>query len=561
MTTLTIALALTVGLQQTTPPATPTAPAAGRPPVRLPARVSGDVSMSGEAYGVNGVQARRPGQSWHMSFSPQLTLFGSFTVGISALLSSEGSDLRQNISQFGLNPRYKWATFHIGDFSQSYSGYTLQGTRLRGAGVDLRPGFLRFSLQGGQSQRTVAAGAAGLVYKRSLYAALLGVGREGSNYVDVMVVKAKDDVSSLAATLADTTLLDTIPEALRPRVEMRPQENLVVGLQGQIGLFARRLVLKTEAAGALITKDLESPMANPGGVSGGGTVNGVMPLHLSTSGDFAYKIDADANLGKGGIRAGYEYVGAGYTSLGLSYLINDKRAFNLGGNVRLVQGKLNLQAQYQHQNDNLLNQKIATTDRNTIVGSAALLMGRSLSTTVTAMVNGIENNAAVDTFLVSNHSFALTTSTSVGTTMLGRQTTFSLSYALQRSSDDNPITRIPQVTVHNVSTAVQMSLSKAITVSPSVSFAVTQNSAAASQHNVYAGFRGQGRFGAVRTSLSATQTWSGGRGVFAVTGQANYTLPFEGRLSLQLRHTRYDAIGTRPAFQESFATLSLARSF
>jgi hypothetical protein len=553
--TLVHVAALMLAVQQ------PAAPAPGRPPIQLPARVSGNVSMSGEAYGVSGTQARRPGQSWRMSLSPQLTLLNSFSIGINAMVSSEGSDLRQNISQLGLNPRYKWVTLHLGDFSQSYSNYTLQGTRLRGAGVDLRPGWLRFSIQGGQSQRTVAAGAAGLVYKRSLYAALVGVGREGGNFVDLMVVKAKDDVSSLAAALADTTLLDTIPEALRPRVETRPQENLVLGLQGQIGLFARRLVVKTEAAGALITKDLESPAANPAGVSGGGTASGVMPLHLSTSADLAYRIDVDANLGKGSIRGGYEYVGAGYTSLGLSYLINDRRAFNLAGNVRLVQGKLNLQAQYQHQNDNLLGQKIATTGRDAIVGSLAFLMGRAFSTTVTAMVNSIANDAAVDTFRVSNHSFALTTSSSVGTSMLGRQSTLSLSYALQRSSDDNVITRVPQVTVHNLSTAVQVSLSKMISVSPSVSFAVTQNSAAPTQSNVYAGFRGQGRFGAVRASLSATQTWSGGRGVFAVSGQGNYTLPFEGRLTLQLRHTRYDAIGARPKFQESFATLSLSRSF
>jgi hypothetical protein len=49
--------------------------------------------------------------------------------------------------------------------------------------------------------------------------------------------------------------------------------------------------------------------------------------------------------------------------------------------------------------------------------------------------------------------------------------------------------------------------------------------------------------------------------VFAVTGQANYTLPWESRAALTLRHTRYDAIGARPAFQESFATLSVSRSF
>jgi hypothetical protein len=376
-----------------------------------------------------------------------------------------------------------------------------------------------------------------------------------------MLVKAKDDVSSLAATLADTTLLDTIPVALRPRIETRPQENLVLGVQGQIGLLARRLVVRAEAAGALITKDLESPAANPGGVGGGTTVDPLMPLHLSTSGDLAYRFDADANLGSGGLRVGYEYVGAGYTSLGLAYLINDRRAYQLGGNVRLAQGKLNLQAQYQHQNDNLLGQKIATTDRNSIVASAAILLGRRFSTSLTAMTNVIANHAAVDTFLVDNRSFAFTASSSLQTSLLQRTTTLSLSYALQRSSDANPVTQIPQITVHNLSTAVQVSLSKTVSVSPSVSFAVTQNSAAATQSNVYAGFRGQARLGALRTSFGATQTWSAGRGVFGVTGQATYTLPWEGRLAFQLRHTRYDAIGTRPAFQETFATLSVARSF
>jgi hypothetical protein len=517
--------------------------------------------MVGEAYGVHGTQARRPGQSWRITMSPQLTLFNEFTMGVNVLLSSEGSDLRQNISQLGLNPRYKWATFHVGDFSQSLSSYTLQGTRLRGAGVELRPGILRFSVQGGQSQRVVTAAAAGLAYKRMLYAASVGVGREGGSYVDLMLVKAKDDSSSLAATLADTTLLDTIPVALRPRVETRPQDNLVVGLRGQVGLFARRLVIKGEAAGALITADQASPAANPGSVSGGGTVDPLLPLRLSTSGDVAYRFDADANLGAGSVRGGYEYVGAGYTSLGLSYLINDRRAFNLGGNVRLAQGKVSLQGQYQHQNDNVLDQKIATTNRDAFVTSAALMLSRKFSSTLTLMVNTIVNDATVDTFVVDNRSFALTASASLQGALLQRQTTYSLTYALQRASDANLITRVPEITVHNASAAVQLAVSKAVSVSPSVSFAVTHNSAAATQSNVYAGFRGQGRFGDLRTSLGVTQTWNAGRGVFAVTGQANYTLPWESRAALTLRHTRYDAIGARPAFQESFATLSVSRSF
>lgn len=530
-------------------------------PLPLPARASGEVSMVGEAYGVNGIERRRPGQTWRVTMTPQLTLFNEITMGLNVLLSSEGSDLRQNISQLGLNPRYKWATFHLGDFSQSFSSYTLQGTRLRGAGVDLRPGILRLSLQGGQSQRTVSAGAGGLAYKRHLLAASVGVGREGGAFIDFMLVKAKDDVSSLAATLADTTLLDTIPVALRPRVETRPQENLVVGAQGQIGLLGRRLLLKTEAAIALLAADLESPRANADSVSGGGLLDPLIPLRLSTSGDVAYRLEADANLGMASVRGGYEQVGAGYTSLGLPYLINDRRAFHLGGNVRLLQGVLTLQGQLQHQNDNLLGQKVATTNRDAFVGSAAVVLGRRFTGSLTAMVNVIANDAAVDTFLVDNRSLALTASTSVQVGLLGRRSTVSLTYAFQRSSDANVVTQVPQVTVQNLSTAVQLPLSRAVSVAPTVSFAVTRTEAAATQRNVYAGFRATGRFGTLRTSASATQTWTGGRGVFALGGQVQYALPWESRLALSLRHTRYDAIGSRPAFQESFATLSVSRSF
>jgi len=167
----------------------------------------------------------------------------------------------------------------------------------------------------------------------------------------------------------------------------------------------------------------------------------------------------------------------------------------------------------------------------------------------------------VDTFVVDAHTFALTSATSLQAHLLGLPTTYSLSYALQRVSDANVVTRIPDVTVHNLSTAAQVRLSRAISVAPTVSLAVTRNAAAPTQRNVYLGFRGQARKGRLSSSASVTQTFSSGRHVFGVQGQADYPVVWDARLSLQLRHTRYGAIGAQPAFQESFATLTLARSF
>ena len=561
---LALLLAAPLGAQVPAPAPAPPAPTSRSWLSRLPVTFSGQASSTGELYAARGIESRRPDGTWRMSFAPQLTFFGEFSMGLDMLYSSEGSEVRQSISQFGINPRYKWATFHAGDFSQNYTSYTLEGTRLRGGGVDLRPGRLRVSAQGGQSQRVVTADAGNLAYKRSLYAGSIGYGSEGSSFIDVIYLRARDDPRSLAPALVDSILLDTIPAALRPRVETRPQENSVVGLRSRLSLFASKLVLAGEVAGALITRDVESPAATAAGVSGAdGTLASLMPVHLSTSGDYAWKLDAESQFGRGSLSAGYEFVGAGYTSLGLAYLINDRRAYNANGSVRLAGGRLNLQAQYQHQNDNLLNQKLATTNRDAVTATAVVVLGQRLSASVTGMLNTTANDATVDTFRVNNRAMALMTSSSLATTLLGYRTNVSVSYALQRSSDDNDVIQVPQVTVHNLSTTAQVALTRTLSIAPIASFAITHNDAAPSQQNLNFGFRGQARLRQVRASASATQTYSNSRGVFAMNGQLGYTLPARigGQLQLQSRFNKYDAIGSRPAFTERFATLGLTRSF
>ncbi len=555
---IVVGFVITTGAAAQDLPAGASAPS-GAP--QLPARLSGDVVIGSDFYGVAGAAARRPGAAWHASFTPQLTLIGSFTVGLDVLLSSEGSQCRQNMSQFGINPRYHWVTLHLGDFSQGYSSYTVQGSRVRGAGVDLRPGIFRFSVQGGQLQRAVAAGAGAMGYTRNLYAMSVGVGREQSSFLDVIVMHARDDTASLAVTQHDTLLLDTIPAALRPRYDVRPQENAVVGMQGQLQLLQQRLTLKGEGAMSLLTRDVASPAANPDSVSGGGTASGLMPLTLSSSGDYAWKLDGALALGAASVRAGYEYVGAGFNSLGLAYVINDRRSWTLGGSGRMLGGRLTLQGQFQHQNDNLLGQKVNTTNRDAIMGSAAMLITPAVTASLTAMQSGIANHALVDTFLVDNQAFAFTANTAVLHHLAGRSAVLSLSWALQTTHDGNLVTRIPDVSVSNTSVSWQVTLRPGLSVAPSVSYASTSSPGTTAQRNVFLGARAQARFGQLRTSFSATQTYSGSRGVFTVMGQGSVPLAEQARLSLQLRHSRYGAIGARPAFQESFATISLARSF
>ena len=537
-------------------------------------RLTGEVVTTGEVYMHAGAEARRPGQSWRAQYAPHLELVGGVSVSADILLSSEGSELRQNINQAGFTPRWGWGAAHLGDFSRGYSGYTTQGLRVRGAGLDLTPGWMRFSVQGGRTQRAVASLSSGPVFRRNMMAAKLGVGSDGGSFLDVTVLKAKDDPNSVERTLLviDPTVLDTLVDdvtrdSLLPRLNTfnRPQENLVLGVAGQLPLFSNALVIRGEAARSAITRDLLSPQADPEGLSGAAraVAKHVMPIHLSTSDDAAYNVEVNYNGRAVSAQAAYEEVGAGYSSLGLGYLINDRRAYRLGGSARLLGGRVALQGQYQHQNDNLLDQLESTTSRDAISATAAVRVTDAVMTTLAAVTNTIENPAPVDTFVVDNRALAITSSTVFAHSLFGRPSSTSLTYGLQQTSDGNTIREVPGVVVHNAAVQLQVPLTRTASVSPSLSTVLTRIDGQEDQRNVFLGFRGQARFrdGRLRTTGDVNQNFNGGRRVFGMRAQASYELPHAIRLTLQGRHTQYSAFATRPAFRESFVTTTLARSF
>jgi hypothetical protein len=528
-----------------------------------PFRLSGNIITTGQAYAASGIAGRWPGASYTVEMNSEATLFNAFSMGLDVLLSSQGSAVRQNMSQFGLNPSWHWITLHLGDFADDYTESTIQGTRVRGAGFDLRPGIFRISLQGGASHRAVFAGEGNAVYAQHLYAGMVGMGDESGTHLDLVFVKAKDDSMSLQPALMDTLLLDTIPLALRPQAQTRPQENLVVGAAGELMLFGSRLVLKGEGDGAVITHDLGAAPANASSVALGSLVNHVMPLKLSTSGDLAYRLQGSYSLGTAAVHAGYRYVGPGYTSLGVPYVINDRKGYDAGGNVGLLANHLFLVGELQHQNDNLLGQKVATTNQDVQTLNVSVRPTTNFTATVTGLRTVVANDAPSDTFAVNDRSYALTSTAALASHMFAKPTTFSLSYGFQQTTDVNLVVPVPTVTVQNVSGSIGVQLTKAIDVAPSVSLAQTRSGGASGQSNVFVGMHGQGKFldGSLSAAFDASRTYASSRAVVAVSSRLTYQLPWQSSLTFQTRYNHCDALGSTPAFSESFATLSLERSF
>jgi hypothetical protein len=533
---------------------------------RLPITFSGTTTTMGELYRHGGTTtARRPGALWRISASPQMTLFGEVNMGVEALLSSEGSQFRQSVDQVGFNPTWRWVTVHAGDFARDYSSFTMAGTRIRGGGIDLKPGKFDFSLQGGRAQRTVAAGSDGATYRRDIFAASLGYGAKEGNHIALTVLKAKDDPNSLEQQLVivDSTVTDTSLTADPLRFATTPQENLVVGISSGLDLFKSALKLTGQVGASLFSRDLRSDVIDDAGVGALGGVSALQPLRLSTSGDLAFEGQAELRLGNAGLRLGYEKVGAGYTSLGLPSLISDREGFNLGGNVSLLSGRLTLTGDTRQQSNNLVDQKSGATERNTNSIAANVAVTSTLSTSIAIATSGSTTAASDVAPGVDMSTLAVTTGVTTRLTAFARPTAVSLSYSYQTSEDHEAGSVIPATVGHNVTAAVTATLSPKMSAGPTLSAVTNKAGDQDSQNNVLLGFTVRARMlkdDRLTLNANLSNTFSSGRQVQAGRAELGYKLPWDARLAVQLRHSNYAAFANKPAFNETFLTTTVTRS-
>ncbi|MFN9576718.1 MAG: hypothetical protein ACK6AH_09170 [Gemmatimonadota bacterium] len=535
-------------------------------------RVHGDVNLTGEAYGSVGQPGRRPGSSWRAQVSPRIDLGFGISATADALFSSEGTQLRQNINQAGFNPEWSWGKLYLGDFSRPLTQYTVQGVRSRGAGLDLRFGGWQANVQTGRTQRAVSRPGDQLVFERRLSAGNLEW-RHGSGLgVGVSVAHAKDNPNSVERNLliADSLALDSLvadtlldPFRPRPQASTRPQENLVGGLALELPLFRQTLRLKGEVAGALLSSDITRPRIADGAGGALDVLDPLMPLRLSTHGDVAWNGEAQLALGGVSLRGQVERIGPGYTSLGLGYLIGDRRSWMLGGAVPFLGARGTLSLQAQRMADNVLGQKTFTPGRDHYVAAISVRPVESVSLSANALYNLVGNDAPDDSLRRDVRMLSLNTGAGLTHGVFGRRATTTLAWTFQRTDDAAPRPLAPDVTVQNVTVSEQVNLTDAIALAPSLSWAVTAPAGGTAQRNAFVGFRAQARGWKDRLNSSATlsRTFTAGRQVTAARVQATWQLPYEASLLLQGRWNAYSAFATRPAFRESFLTLAMSRPF
>jgi hypothetical protein len=207
-----------------------------------PVKFSGGLTVLGNFYQVSGIEPRSKPFLWSINGSPTITVLGvSFPFYFN--IGAQNRSFSQPFNQFGVSPRYKWLTTHIGYRSLNFSNYTLSGIVMLGGGLEIRTKKFRFGAIAGRINKAVREDttqsfiAPQPAYKRMGFSAKIGVGTE-SNYFDLIVLKAKDE----GASYVDAPL------------RLKPAENVVLGVNSKLLLF-KHINLGFEVAGSAYTRN------------------------------------------------------------------------------------------------------------------------------------------------------------------------------------------------------------------------------------------------------------------------------------------------------------------
>jgi len=107
---------------------------------------TGSSNIYGELYNVSGITNRRPPSTARLSLNPNLQIKNLLNISATILVSTEGTDTRQNMNILGLHPVWKWGKAHLGDFSDNLSKHSYSGVSIKGCEINLFPSKIHFTL-------------------------------------------------------------------------------------------------------------------------------------------------------------------------------------------------------------------------------------------------------------------------------------------------------------------------------------------------------------------------------------------------------------------------------
>ncbi|GAB3912391.1 hypothetical protein GCM10028803_55590 [Larkinella knui] len=399
--------------------------------------MSGGLNAYAGFYTANGIAARNQPSPFGLSGSVTVALPGGILLPFSAVLGNQGSSFRQPFNQFGVSPTYKWATVHAGYRNVSFSPFTLAGHTFLGGGVEVNPGKLRLGAVYGRFNKAISTSLAEPdiipAYQRTGYAVKVGYGKPG-NYVDLVMLRAKDDTASIGA----------VPETASQII--KPAENLVVGVTTRL-LIIKHITVELDGAVSAYTRDVRSSPVSAEGNSPLTRLFGkLLTARLSTQVTQATQAAIGYRTKNAGIKLQYKRIDPNFQTMGAYYFQSDIESYAIAPNLSLMKGKLRLSGSYGVQFDNLARTKNARTGRK--IGSLVASYNPATAFGIDLQLSnyGISQQAGIrpiiDTVRLAQNNFSATVNTRYTIQNDRVLNLFTLTATRQQLSDLNPNTAV-----------------------------------------------------------------------------------------------------------------------
>lgn len=333
-----------------------------------PFALSGGIGLNARTYNEWGLdELRQPPFYWVMNANVNIQVY-QLSIPFSALISIDRREftpppvpgvpnvkekVTNRFNRIGASPHYKWIKLHLGHRNMNFSQFTLSNLTYLGVGTELTPGKVRLAAMYGKlanaEPRNLSLTEPNLaVFERMGYGVKLGYGDDQS-FLDVMFFKAWDDINSIPT--------------FDPQ-DIFPNENLVMGLKGQVSLF-QKIILKGEIAGSALT-----PNVNDASVSGTKFPYAEFLLTPRSSTDYRQALETGIDYQGESYTLGINYrrIDPLYKTLGTYFFDNDLEDFTGRASWALFSQQLQFNVSAGLQRNNLDDTQVSTLTR--FIGSA-----------------------------------------------------------------------------------------------------------------------------------------------------------------------------------------------
>lgn len=327
--------------------------------------VNGGFSLRSLYYNASGIEARNPRTAFIATGNLTPVIYG-IQLPLSFSYSADGAaSYSQPFNMFGISPRYKWVTLHAGYRQLNYQPYTLNGHTIVGFGGEITPGKFFLSVMKGKLNRattidTISQNLVDASYTRKGLAGKIGYGNE-NKFVALSFLRAMDDSTSL---LIDKTKYN---QNLNPN--LFAAQNVVGGLSFKYTFF-KKLILESDVAMSVYTRDAQSPLAieDPANEKLLKLLNKVIYIN----GTSEYSTAGNAAIGYKtktyGVKVKYQRIDPNFKSMGTYFIATDIENITVQPSFKLLKNKIRFNGSLGIQKDNLSKLKASTSKR--WIGSA-----------------------------------------------------------------------------------------------------------------------------------------------------------------------------------------------